>query len=57
MENSLKHIINEINEKNQLLSQEMTAFETKGNKAAGRRARKLTLEIAALGKQFRKLSL
>ncbi len=56
MEDSMETLVNKIDEKQQLLAKEMATFQVKGNKAAGRRARKLSLELEKLYKEFRKES-
>lgn len=51
----LKNIVAEINNKTAEF-QNNAALNLKGNKAAGTRARKATLELEKLFKQYRKLS-
>lgn len=49
-------LISKITEKQAELAIEMEKFHAKNNKAAGLRARKLTLELTKLYKEFRGLS-
>lgn len=39
------------------LQKSLVAYQWKGSKAAGRRARVLTVELAKIGKEFRALSI
>lgn len=55
MNNELTEVINEITKKQAELNTELENV-LKGNKAAGLRARKITLELDKLNKSFRKLS-
>lgn len=52
----MNELINSINETIATFQVECESFVEKGNKAAGRRARKATLELEKLMKQFRKES-
>lgn len=52
----MKELIEKINERMDSFKKDSEAFLTKGNKAAGTRARKASLEIEKLGKEFRKRS-
>lgn len=49
-------LISKITEKQAELAIEMEKFHAKNNKAAGLRARKLTIELTKLYKEFRGLS-
>jgi hypothetical protein len=49
-------LIDQINAKQTALQAELADVVRKNNKAAARRARKITLELDALHKQFRKVS-
>lgn len=51
----MTELIAKINEQIAALSAELAKAET-GNKAAAARARKITLELEKLGKEFRKVS-
>lgn len=51
----MEELVNRIKAEVQNLTQNIDKFMT-GNKAAGQRARKSTLELAKLGKEFRKES-
>lgn len=54
--NNLSDLVEEINLKFSAFYSEATKQTEKGNKSAGRRARKLSLEIRDLLKEFRALS-
>lgn len=49
-------LIDQINAKQTEMQAELADVVRKNNKAAARRARKITLELDALHKQFRKVS-
>lgn len=53
----MKEIIEKINASIEAFQKEATSQAENGNKAAGTRARKASLEIEKLMKEFRKLSL
>ncbi|WP_428743183.1 histone H1 [Tenacibaculum sp.] len=53
---SLESVVSAIAAKQEELTKEITKFSEKGNKAAGQRARKISLELEKLYKSFRKLS-
>ena len=53
----MKEIIEKINELGEAFRQDALAQAENGNKAAGLRARRVSLEMEPLLKQFRKLSL
>ncbi|MBD5583772.1 MAG: histone H1 [Clostridia bacterium] len=53
----MKELINHISELAEKFKSDATAQATNGNKAAGLRARRVSLELEPLLKQFRKLSL
>ena len=52
----MEELVQKINELSAAFNTDATAQATKGNKAAGLRARKAALEIAGLMKEFRKVS-
>lgn len=52
----MEELISKIKTETQGLLENIEKFHKAGNKAAGARARKNTLELAKLGKEFRKLS-
>ena len=52
----MEELINSIKATTEALNANLDAY-AKGNKAAGRRARKATLALAKLGKEFRVLSI
>lgn len=52
----MEELINTIKAETEALNANLDAY-AKGNKAAGRRARKATLALAKLGKEFRVLSI
>ena len=52
----MEKLISEITEKQNELNVELEKFHTKNNKAAGARARKISLELTALYKKFRAMS-
>ena len=53
----MENLIAQINEQIDAFKKDAEAFLTKNNKAAGARARKTSLELADLMKQFRKESI
>ena len=53
----MKELIEKINAEFETFSSESTQQSEKGNKAAGTRARKTSLELEKLLKEFRKASL
>lgn len=53
----MKNLVNKIHEEWEQFSENSTAQVEKGNKAAGARARKASLEIEKLMKDFRKKSI
>ena len=53
----MENLIAQINEQINAFKKDAEAFLTKNNKAAGARARKTSLELADLMKQFRKESI
>ncbi len=53
----MKELIDSINAQMALFSKDAEAQLSKGNKAAGTRARKAAMEISKLMKEFRKVSL
>jgi hypothetical protein len=53
----MNELITKINETFELFLQEAQAQAEKGNKAAGTRARKLSLELGRLSKEFRQVSI
>lgn len=53
----MKELIAKINEQFEAFKQDAELQAEKGNKAAGTRARKATLELTKLMKEFRKVSL
>lgn len=52
----MKEMVNNILEKMKEFEKDATSYVEKGNKAAARRARKYTLELEKLMKEFRKAS-
>lgn len=54
---SMKELLEQINAQFEAFSSDATAQLENGNKAAGTRARKATLEMTKLMKEFRKVSL
>lgn len=52
----MQKLLNQINEQIDIFKENAQAQATKGNKAAGTRARKAALEISKLMKEFRKVS-
>lgn len=52
----MKELIEKIKTEMELFSKDADAQLTKGNKAAGTRARKSALELSKLMKEFRKIS-
>lgn len=56
MENKLGELAEAIKAETEALNENLTAFLNKGNKAAGQRARKNTLVLGKLYKEFRALS-
>ncbi|TCN67645.1 histone H1 [Acetobacteroides hydrogenigenes] len=53
----MQELLNQIKEQIALYSENAEAYSTKNSKAAGARARKATLELTKLFKEFRKLSI
>jgi len=52
----MQNLVNQIEAQIQLFKENAEAHVAKGNKAAGARARKATLELTKLFKEFRKQS-
>lgn len=52
----MQKLLNQINEQIDIFKENAQAQATKGNKAAGTRARKAALELSKLMKEFRKVS-
>ncbi|MCR5453932.1 MAG: histone H1 [Bacteroidales bacterium] len=53
----MKKIVEELNAQYEAFAKDAEALVGNGNKAAGARARKVSLEIEKLTKQFRKVSI
>ena len=53
----MNELMNLINEQLEMFKTNATAYSEKGNKAAGARARKASLELTKLFKDFRKASI
>ena len=53
----MNELMPQINEQLEVFKQNFTAYSEKGNKAAGARARKASLELTKLFKEFRKVSI
>jgi len=53
----MQELLGQIKEQIALYTENAEAFENKNSKAAGARARKATLELTKLFKEFRKLSI
>ncbi|MCQ2975981.1 MAG: histone H1 [Bacteroidales bacterium] len=53
----MEELVNQLKEKFEAFAKEADAQVSAGNKAAGQRARKISLEIEKLTKEFRKVSI